>query len=124
MQRVEGGVPEFFRNDHWNHQYPSVWVKDGGGGDFLGVWSPGSFAQLAGAYSARHGVGAADLKRAMAHVSWKSHQNAVSNPRAHLRKAVGIETILKAPMIADVPVTSAPTLPAVLASFRSQIVAS
>ena len=37
----------------------------------------------------------------MAHVSWESHQNAVSNPRAHLRKAVDIETILKAPMIAD-----------------------
>jgi polygalacturonase len=44
-KRVEGGDPNFFRNDHWNHQYPSVWVKDGGGGDFLGVWSPGSFAQ-------------------------------------------------------------------------------
>src|ERR1700723_213642 len=63
--------------------------------------APGSFAQLAGAYVARHGVKAEDLKRAMAHVSWKSHQNAVSNPRAHLRKAVEIETILKAPMIAD-----------------------
>jgi acetyl-CoA C-acetyltransferase len=63
--------------------------------------APGSFAQLAGAYSARHGIDRSDLKRAMAHVSWKSHQNAALNPKAHLRKAVDVETILKAPMIAD-----------------------
>jgi acetyl-CoA C-acetyltransferase len=63
--------------------------------------APGGFAQLAGAYAARHGIARTDLKQAMAHVSWKSHQNAVSNPKAHLRKAVDIETILKAPMIAD-----------------------
>lgn len=63
--------------------------------------APGSFAQLAGAYAARHRIAKADLKQAMAHVSWKSHQNAALNPKAHLRKAVDIETILKAPMIAD-----------------------
>ena len=63
--------------------------------------APGSFAQLAGAYAARHGIAKADLKQAMAHVSWKSHQNAALNPKAHLRKAVDIETILKAPMISD-----------------------
>lgn len=63
--------------------------------------APGSFAQLAGAYASRHGIDKSDLKRAMAHVSWKSHQNAALNPKAHLRKAVDVETILKAPMIAD-----------------------
>jgi acetyl-CoA C-acetyltransferase len=63
--------------------------------------APGTFAQLAGAYSARHGVEAADLKRAMAHVSWKSHQNGAQNAKAHLRKAVDMDTILNAPMIAD-----------------------
>jgi acetyl-CoA C-acetyltransferase len=63
--------------------------------------APGSFAQLAGAYGTRHGISKTDLKRAMAHVSWKSHQNAALNPKAHLRKAVDVETILKAPMIAD-----------------------
>jgi acetyl-CoA C-acetyltransferase len=63
--------------------------------------APGTFAQLAGAYTAKHGVDAADLKRAMAHVSWKSHQNGAENPKAHLRKSVDMETILKAPMIAD-----------------------
>ncbi|SMH38895.1 acetyl-CoA acetyltransferase [Azospirillum agricola] len=63
--------------------------------------APGTFAQLAGAYVARHGLPAADLKRAMAHVSWKSHQNAVDNPRAHLRKPITMDAILGAPMIAD-----------------------
>src|SRR6516164_3226411 len=63
--------------------------------------APGSFAQLAGAYASLYGIEASDLKRAMAHVSWKSHQNAALNPKAHLRKAVDVETILKAPMIAD-----------------------
>lgn len=63
--------------------------------------APGTFAQLAGAYSAKHGIAPADLKHAMAHVSWKSHQNGALNPKAHLRKPVELEKILGAPMIAD-----------------------
>jgi acetyl-CoA C-acetyltransferase len=63
--------------------------------------APGTFAQLAGAYSSVHGVSMEDLKRAMAHVSWKSHENGVKSPKAHLRKAVSIDTILNAPMIAE-----------------------
>src|SRR5208282_5854430 len=63
--------------------------------------APGTFAQLAGAYSARHGISPGDLKNAMAHVSWKSHVNGALNPKAHLRKLVSMETILGAPMIAD-----------------------
>lgn len=63
--------------------------------------APGTFAQLAGAYTVRHGVAAGDLKRAMGHVSWKSHQNGALNPKAHLRKAVDMDKILSAPMIAD-----------------------
>ena len=63
--------------------------------------APGTFAQLAGAYAARHGVNPGDLKRAMAHVSWKSHQNGVHAPKAHLRAAVDMDRILSAPLIAD-----------------------
>jgi acetyl-CoA C-acetyltransferase len=63
--------------------------------------APGTFAQLAGAYRAKHGIAADDLKRGMAHVSWKSHQNGANAPKAHLRKAVDMETIINAPMIAD-----------------------
>ena len=63
--------------------------------------APAGFAQLAAGYRAQYGVSKDDLKRAMAHVSWKSHQNGAKNPKAHLRKAVDMDTILKAPMIAD-----------------------
>lgn len=63
--------------------------------------APGNFAQLATAYSEKHGVSAGDLKEAMAHVSWKSHQNGAKNPKAHLRKPVPMDTILNAPMIAE-----------------------
>ncbi len=63
--------------------------------------APGTFAQLAGAYVARHGADAGDVKRAMAHVSWKSHQNGASSEKAHLRKPVEMDKIMGAPMIAD-----------------------
>lgn len=63
--------------------------------------APGTFAQLAGAYGAKHGIDLADLKRAMAHVSWKSHQNGAKSPKAHLRRAIEMDTILNAPMIAE-----------------------
>lgn len=62
--------------------------------------APGSFAQLASAYQAKHRVPPEDLKRAIGHVSVKSHANGVKNPKAHLRKAIDIETVIKAPMIA------------------------
>jgi acetyl-CoA C-acetyltransferase len=42
-----------------------------------------------------------DLKTAIGRVSWKSHQNGAKNPKAHLRKAIDLETILKAPIIAE-----------------------
>ncbi|MES2149348.1 MAG: glycosyl hydrolase family 28-related protein [Pseudomonadota bacterium] len=31
--------------NHWDRQYPSIWVTDGGGGTFVGVWSPNTYAQ-------------------------------------------------------------------------------
>jgi acetyl-CoA C-acetyltransferase len=65
-----------------------------------GLTPPGAFAQLGAAYAARHGHSMADLKRAMAHVSWKSHENAVANPKAHLRNRITIEQALAAPTIA------------------------
>ncbi len=73
-------------------------------GTFEDLWqpnstAPGSFAQLASAYSAKHGVDMQDLKRAMAHVSWKSHQNGAKNPKAHLQSVVDMDKILNAPMV-------------------------
>ena len=63
--------------------------------------APAGFAQLASGYRARYGTDRDELKRALAHVSWKSHQNGVSNPKAHLRKAIDMDTILGAPIIAE-----------------------
>jgi acetyl-CoA C-acetyltransferase len=71
--------------------------------DMIGVTgsAPGNFAQLASAYCTEHGVAKDDLKRAMAHVSVKSHANGAKNPKAHLRKEVSMEQVLGAPMIAE-----------------------
>ena len=63
--------------------------------------APGSFAQLAPAYQAKHGVSREDLKRAMAHISVKSHANGAKNPKAHLRKPIDEDRVMNAPMIAD-----------------------
>ena len=71
--------------------------------DMVGVTgsSPGIFAQLAAAYRSKHGVSRDDLKRAMAHISVKSHDNGARNPKAHLRNRIDIDAVLNAPMIAD-----------------------
>jgi acetyl-CoA C-acetyltransferase len=63
--------------------------------------APGNFAQLATAYVAKHGLNPADVKRAMAQISVKSHANGAKNPKAHLRKEIDIDTVLNAPMIAE-----------------------
>ncbi len=63
--------------------------------------APGMFAQLAAGYRGAHGVGKDDLKRAMAHVSVKSHANGARNPKAHLRRPVTMEQVLNAPMVAE-----------------------
>jgi acetyl-CoA C-acetyltransferase len=83
-----GGLPALDRGS-----LPPMW--------WANASAPGSFAQLASAYRAKHGVEATDLKRALAHVSAKSHANGTKNPKAHLRKEVSIDTILEAPMIAE-----------------------
>lgn len=83
-----GGLPTRTRGTRW---------------DMIGVTgsAPGNFAQLASAYRAKHGIDAKDLKRAMAHVSVKSHANGAKNEKAHLRKVIDIDTALNAPMIAE-----------------------
>ena len=63
--------------------------------------APGMFAQLAAGYRGAHRVNKEELKRAMAHVSVKSHANGTKNPKAHLRKPVSMDTVLNAPMVAE-----------------------
>jgi len=65
-----------------------------------GFTPPGAFAQLGAAYAARHSISIDELRRAMAHISCKSHDNARHNTKAHLRNAITPEQVLNAPMIA------------------------
>src|SRR3546814_19395295 len=50
---------------------------------------------------ARHRVNRTDLKRAIAHVSVKSHDNGALNPKAHLRKRITEDQVLNAPIVAE-----------------------
>ena len=63
--------------------------------------APGAFAQLATGYRARHRLNKKDLKRAMAHVSVKSHANGAKNPKAHLRREITAQQAIDAPYIAE-----------------------
>jgi acetyl-CoA C-acetyltransferase len=74
-------------------------------GTYIPQWypnavAPANFAQLASAYRAKHGIDADLLKRAISHVSIKSHANGAKNPKAHLQKPITEEQCLKAPIIA------------------------
>ena len=62
--------------------------------------APGSFAQLASAYAAKYKISDQDVKRAMAHISAKSHDNGLLNPKAHLRKKITIDQVMASPIIA------------------------
>jgi acetyl-CoA C-acetyltransferase len=83
-----GGLPGFFKGT-----FNDLWLP--------AVSGPAGFAQLASGYRAKFRLTREDLKRALAHVSWKSHQNSVLSPKAHLRKEVAMDTILNAQIIAE-----------------------
>ena len=75
-------------------------------GTYIPQWypnavAPANFAQLASAYRKKHQVDAQLLKRAIAHVSVKSHANGAKNPKAHFRSPVTEEQVLRAPIIAE-----------------------
>ena len=75
-------------------------------GTYIPQWypnavAPANFAQLATAYRSKHGVDAALLKRAIAHVSVKSHANGAKNPKAHFQSPITEEQAIKATIIAE-----------------------
>lgn len=84
-----GGLPEFSTAMGTLNQ---LWMAN--------FTAPGGFAMLATSYAAKYGIDMSELKRAMAHVSVKSHANGALNPKAHLRKPVTEEQVLNAPQIA------------------------
>ncbi len=61
--------------------------------------APGAFALLATRYFAKYGIDPEEGKRALAKISSKSHRAGALNPKAHLRKPVTPEQVLKAPII-------------------------
>ena len=67
---------------------------------FPNITAPGGFAMMATRYFSTYGLNPDEGKEILAMVSAKSHKNGARNPKAHLRKEVTVEQILKAPMIA------------------------
>jgi len=67
---------------------------------FPNMTAPGMFAILATKYFAQHDLSPEEGKRVLAQISSKSHHNGTLNPKAHLRREVPVETIMKAPIIA------------------------
>jgi len=61
---------------------------------------PGAFAMMGTRYFAQYGLSPQDGKRALAHISVKSHHNGAMNPKAHLRREITIEQVMNAPIIA------------------------
>ena len=56
--KIDGSREDIYNNTHtadpnlnrrWDGQYPSLWVTNGGGGRFVNIWTPSTFAQ-AGMY--------------------------------------------------------------------------
>ena len=83
-----GGLPPAFKGT-----FNDLWLPLGS--------APAGFAQLAAGYRTKYQISKEELKKALAHVSWKSHQNGTLSPKAHLRKEVSMDAILNAPMIAE-----------------------
>ena len=65
-----------------------------------GGTGPGRYALAATRYFQRYGLSQDEGKRLIGKISVKSHYSGARNPKAHLRREVDIEKVLKAPMIA------------------------
>lgn len=64
------------------------------------ITAPGAFAMMATRYFSKYGLKPEEGKEILAMISAKSHQNGSKNSKAHLRKEVSVEQILKAPIVA------------------------
>lgn len=61
---------------------------------------PGAFAMMATRYFDRYKLNPKEGKRILAQISVKSHHNGALNPKAHLRREITVEDVLKAPIVA------------------------
>lgn len=73
--------------------YCSDFFYEGGNGASF----PGLFASIARAYMAKYKASEEDLAR----VAVKNHENGILNPKAHVRKKITIDDVLKSPIVAS-----------------------
>ena len=73
--------------------YCSDFFYEGGNGASF----PGLFASIARSYMATHKASEEDL----AQVAVKNHENGMLNPKAHVRKEITIDDVLKSPVVAS-----------------------
>src|SRR6188472_662686 len=73
--------------------YCSDFFYEGGNGASF----PGLFASMARVYMTAYKASEEDL----AHVAVKNHENGILNPKAHVRKKITIEDVLKSPVVAS-----------------------
>ena len=73
--------------------YCSDFFYEGGNGASF----PGLFASMARAYMNTHRATEEDL----AHVAVKNHENGLLNPKAHMRKKITVDEVLKSPVVAS-----------------------
>ena len=66
-----------------------------------GISAPGAFAMMANRYFSKYGMSTEEGKRVLAKISVNSHHNGASNPKAHLRRSITEEDVLRAPMVAS-----------------------
>ena len=66
-----------------------------------GVTFPGAYALMATAYADRFGVEEAAMKRDLANVASKNHDNAIDNEYAQYQRELSVEEALEAPPVAE-----------------------
>jgi acetyl-CoA C-acetyltransferase len=83
-----GGLPDFSQlRGIYNRQI------------FPNMTAPGMFAMMATRYFDRYGLSPEEGKMTLARISAKSHYNGARTSKAHLRREVDLDTIMKAPII-------------------------
>jgi len=75
---------------------PSMGVSMSG----ANMTAPGAFAMLATRYFTVYGLSPDEGKRMIGRVSVKSHHNGARHPKAHLRREVTLDEVVKAPIVA------------------------
>jgi len=68
---------------------------------FPAISAPGAFAMMANRYFSKYGMTTEEGKKVLAKISVNSHTNGAKNPKAHLRRVITEEDVLRAPIIAS-----------------------